>query len=189
MNKKYRLIYDENLCIACQACSVACRVEHDLPDNFFRLQVRATTKGLFPNLFMHFNRISCVMCENPSCVDVCPTQASFVGKDGLVFVDERKCISCRYCILACAYEARFINPITNAVEKCDFCYETRVSKSLNPACVNICPTQALCFGDMQNHTGSVYTKSKASPLIFPKAHLRTFPKVAFVPAQRGEIDE
>lgn len=189
MSKHYRLIYDENLCIACQACSVACRVENNVPDNFFRLQVRATTKGTFPDLRMQFSRVSCVMCENPPCVDVCPTHASFQGKDGLVHMDERKCISCQYCILACPYEARFVNPITKAVEKCNFCYETRVSKALNPVCVSVCPTEALCFGDMQNSKTAVYHKSKSFSLLFPKAHLRTFPKVAFVPSYQGEIRE
>lgn len=189
MDKQYRLIYDENLCIACQACSVACRVENNVPDHFFRLQVRASTQGVFPNLTMHFTRISCVMCENPPCVDVCPTHASFQGKDNLVYMDERKCISCRYCILACPYEARFVNPITKAVNKCDFCYETRVSKALDPMCVSVCPTEALCFGDMHNPKTAVYHKSKSCSLLFPKAYLRTFPKVAFVPSMKGEAHE
>ncbi len=189
MDKKYRLIYDENLCIGCQACNVACRVENSVPDHFFRLQVRIETKGEFPDLTMRFSRVSCVMCDNPPCVDVCPTHASFQGKDGLVHMDTRMCISCQYCILACPYEARFVNPITKAVDKCNFCYETRVSKSLNPACVSVCPTEALCFGDMRNTQSVVFQKSKSAFLLFPKAHLRTAPKVAFVPIHKGESHE
>jgi len=117
MIKKYRMIYDENLCIGCQSCSIACRVENSVSDSFFRLQVRMETRGIFPSLSMQFSRHACVMCENAPCVSVCPTHASFQTKDGLTHIDERLCISCKYCIVACPYEARFINPHTKAVEK------------------------------------------------------------------------
>ncbi len=189
MEKKYRLIYDENLCIGCQACSVACRVENAVPESVFRLQVRMETQGIFPHLGMQFSRVSCVMCEHPPCVDVCPTHASFQTRDGLVHIDARSCISCKYCILACPYEARFINPLTKAVDKCTFCFTTRVSQSLNPACVSVCPTEALCFGDMRNTRSFVFEKSQHSFLVFPKAHLRTSPKVAFVPNRKGGSHE
>lgn len=185
MEKKYRMIHDENLCIGCQACNIACRVENNVPDDFFRLQVRVETKGIFPRLKMNFTRRSCVMCENPPCVTVCPTHASFQSKDGLVHIDERVCISCKYCILACPYDARFINPITKAVDKCTFCFEERVSKELNPACVSVCPTNALVFGDMNNKTSLVYQKSQNTYLQFPKEHLNTKPKVAIVPNKKG----
>lgn len=189
MEKKYRLIYDENLCIGCQACNVACRVENDVPLSVFRLQVRIQTVGSFPDLHMRFSRVSCVMCDNPPCVDVCPTHASFQTKDGLVHIDERTCIACKYCILACPYEARFINPVTKAVDKCTFCFETRVSKALNPACVSICPTEALSFGDMRDTKSRVWEVSHRTFLHFPKAHLKTSPKVAWVPRQKGGYDE
>lgn len=185
MQKQYRLLYDENLCIGCQACSVACRVENSVPDEVYRVQVRMQTLGVFPNLGMQYERHSCVMCENPPCVSVCPTNASFQSKDGLVHIDEKSCISCKYCILACPYHARFINPLTNVVEKCTFCYETRVSKELLPACVSICPTDALTFGDMHQKESLVHQKSKKEVLLFPKAHLGTKPKVAFIPNRKG----
>jgi len=185
MEKQYRLLYDENLCIGCQACSVACRVENSVPDDCYRVQVHMQTIGVFPHLGMNYERLSCVMCENPPCVSVCPTHASFQSKDGLVHIDERACITCKYCILACPYHARFVNPIKNVVEKCTFCYETRVSKELNPACVSICPTEALSFGDMHQSNAFVAQKSQKEVLLFPKAHLRTKPKVAFIPNRKG----
>ena len=185
MEKQYRLIYDENLCIGCQACSVACRVEHDVPNDFFRVQVRVETKGVFPQLRMQYERLSCVMCENPPCVSVCPTNASFQGKDGLVHIDAKACVSCKYCILACPYHARFVNPISHGVEKCNFCAETRLVRELLPACVSTCPTDALVFGDLKKTTTSVLEKSRKEVLVFPKAHLGTCPKVAFVPQKKG----
>ena len=64
MSKKFRMIYDENLCIGCQSCSVACRSENEVPNDVFGLQVRIQTGGTFPDLKMNFKRQSCVMCDN-----------------------------------------------------------------------------------------------------------------------------
>lgn len=185
--KKYLMIFDENLCIGCQSCSVACRSENKVPDDVFRLQVRISTKGKFPNLAMDFKRQSCVMCDNPPCVEVCPTKASFRTADGLVHIDESLCVSCKYCIVACPYGARFVNPVTNAVDKCTFCFTNRVAKGLDPACVTVCPTNALVFGDVSDTKSEVYKKASKDNLIFPKAHLGTKPKVAFVPNKKGVL--
>ncbi|PHO10795.1 polysulfide reductase chain B [Malaciobacter canalis] len=185
MSKKYRMIHDENLCIGCQACSVACRSENDVPDDIFRLQVRVETKGTFPNLKMDMRRQSCVMCEDAPCVEVCPTKASFQTSDGVVHIDESTCVSCKYCIVACPYNARFMNPVTKAVDKCTFCYSNRVKKGLDPACVTVCPTDALVFGDISDTSSEVYKKANENNLLYPKAHLGTKPKVAFVPNKRG----
>lgn len=183
--KHYRLIYDENLCIGCQACSVACRLENNVPDDLYRLQVHVSTHGTFPHLGMSFERVACVMCDNPPCVSVCPTGASFQSKDGLVHIHESRCITCKYCILACPYHARFVNPIKNVVEKCTFCYEQRVSKALDPACVSVCVSEALSFGDMRQSHSEVAQRSRKDVLLFPKAHLGTKPKVAVIPSRKG----
>lgn len=185
MNKKYRMIHDENLCIGCQACSVACRSEHKVPDDVFRLQVRIETSGTFPDLKMDFKRYSCVMCEDAPCVEVCPTKASFQTKDGIVHIDNDMCVSCKYCVTACPYGARFLNPVTKAIDKCTFCYSTRVSKGKKPACTTICPTDALTFGDMNDKSSEVYIKANMNNLIYPKKYLGTKPKLAFVANKKG----
>ncbi len=183
--KNYRMIHDENLCIGCQACSVACRSENNVPDNVFKLQVRIKTEGTFPHLKMDMKRQSCVMCEDAPCVTVCPTGASFQTKEGLVQLDEKLCVSCKYCIVACPYEARYTNPKTKAVDKCTFCYPNRVSKGKEPACVTVCPTDALTFGDMNDTTSKIYQKASKNTLLYPKAHLGTKPKLVFVPNKKG----
>ncbi|MBL0687547.1 MAG: 4Fe-4S dicluster domain-containing protein [Sulfurospirillum sp.] len=185
MNKNFKMIHDENLCIGCQACSIACRSENGVPDDMFRLQVRIEMKGVFPDLKMDFKRQSCVMCENAPCVEVCPTGASFQTKDGLVHVDERTCVSCKYCIVACPYEARFTNPITKSIDKCTFCFSNRVSHGLEPACISICPTDALVFGDMNDKSSEVYKKANKHYLLYPQAYKGTKPRLAYVPNKKG----
>ena len=77
--KKYMMIHDENLCIGCQGCSVACRSANNVPRGLYRLQVHAKMSGTFPNLKTDFLRQSCVMCEDAPCVEVCPTNALTFG--------------------------------------------------------------------------------------------------------------
>lgn len=185
MKPKYRMIHDENLCIGCQACNASCRSENDVPMGVYRLQVHIETSGKIPHMKMDFQRHSCVQCENAPCVDVCPTGASFHTFDGLVHVDERTCVSCKYCILACPYEARYNNPITNAADKCTWCFDNRIAKGNDPACVSNCPTDALVFGDMNDQESDVFKISKEHYLTFPQGHLGTKPKVAFVPNKKG----
>jgi Fe-S-cluster-containing dehydrogenase component len=86
---------------------------------------------------------------------VCPVGATFTTRDGVVLVDNDHCIGCRYCIQACPYGARYLNPETHVADKCTFCYH-RITKGLMPACVEVCPTQARIFGD---------TMARSSPLI------------------------
>lgn len=185
MSRKYRMIHDENLCIGCQACSVACRSENNVPDGVFRLQVKIEVKGKFPDLKMDFKRQSCVMCDNAPCVDVCPTGASFQTFDGLVHVHDRLCVSCKYCVIACPYNARYTDPVTKSIGKCTFCFENRVARGKEPACVSVCPTDALVFGDIDDTSSDVYEKANKHYTLFPKAHLGTMPKLAFVPNKKG----
>lgn len=184
---KFVMIHDENLCIGCQACSIACRNENDVPEGVYRLQVHAEMKGKFPKLQTNFERHSCVMCEDSPCVTVCPTHASFKLENGITMVDEKTCIGCKYCILACPYDARFVNPITGAINKCTFCFDTRLSSDGEPACVAVCPTDALVFGDIDDaEKGKEVRKTIASNVIaYPKAELGTKPSLGFIKNKKG----
>lgn len=185
--KKFGIIYDSNKCIGCQACALACKAENSVPDGFSRLQVQIEMKGTFPNPRMDFHRKSCVMCEKAPCVSVCPTGASHTNDMGITLVDNNRCVGCKYCILACPYQARFANPKTGAADKCTFCWENRVSKGLQPACVKACPTAALAFGDINDAKSDFSAVSAKNALIKPKEHLNTQPKVVTVPNRRGGI--
>jgi tetrathionate reductase subunit B len=96
----------------------------------------------------------CNQCENPPCVQVCPTGATYKAKDGVVLIDHKYCIGCQYCIQACPYGARFFNHEKRVSEKCTWCYH-RITKGLKPACVEICPTSARIFGDLNDPASTV----------------------------------
>ncbi|PSM51326.1 putative thiosulfate/polysulfide reductase [4Fe-4S] iron-sulfur binding domain-containing subunit [Campylobacter blaseri] len=183
--KKYVMIHDENLCIGCQACSVACRNENDTSDGVYRLQVHAEMKGVFPNLKTNFLRHSCVMCENAPCVEVCPTKASFQTDEGIVLLDESICVSCKYCVLACPYDARYVDPITKNIGKCTFCFTNRVAGGEQPACVTVCPTDALTFGDANDYNSEVSKVIATNSIKYPKSELGTKPKLGFVENKKG----
>lgn len=183
------MIHDENLCIGCQACSVACKIENKVPLSVFRLQVHAKMSGVFPKLKTDFERKSCVMCQESPCVKVCPTGASFRNEDGIVSINEKLCVSCKYCILACPYDARFVDPITQAVGKCTFCYENRVKKGEKPACVTVCPTNALIFGDANDPNSEVSAVIASHHIDYPKEHLNTKPRLGYIKNQKGATHE
>ena len=88
----------------------------------------------------------CNQCEKPSCVQVCPTGATYKTPDGPVLIDTKYCIGCQYCVQACPYGARSLNHVRGTAEKCNWCYH-RITKGLQPACVEVCPTGTRIFGD------------------------------------------
>ena len=88
----------------------------------------------------------CNQCTHPACVQVCPTGATFKGKDGVVLIDDKYCIGCQYCVQACPYGARYFNASKGVTQKCYWCYH-RITKGLQPACVEACPVGARVFGD------------------------------------------
>jgi len=96
----------------------------------------------------------CNHCSRPSCVQVCPTGATYKTKDGAVLIDHDHCIGCQYCVQACPYGARFFNYEKRVTEKCTWCYH-RITKGLNPACVEVCPTGARIFGDMNDEESPI----------------------------------
>ncbi len=96
----------------------------------------------------------CNHCSRPSCVQVCPTGATYKTEDGAVLIDHDHCIGCQYCVQACPYGARFFNDRDRVTEKCTWCYH-RITKGLDPACVEVCPTGARIFGDMNDEESPI----------------------------------
>jgi tetrathionate reductase subunit B len=127
----------------------------------------------------------CNHCDNPPCVQVCPVGATFKSEDGVVLVDSDYCIGCRYCIQACPYGARYLNPRTKTADKCTFCYH-RITKGLLPACVEVCPTQARVFGEIGDRSTPLNRMMRMSHLEVLKPHMNTEPKVFYTELD-GEV--
>ncbi|QSX33158.1 4Fe-4S dicluster domain-containing protein [Shewanella avicenniae] len=188
MNKRYVMVHDENKCIGCQACNVACRTENDVPDGVARLQVRVEGPfGEMPNLHYSYARISCQQCEDAACIKVCPTGAAYRNDDGIITINKDKCVGCQYCVAACTYKVRFMNPVTRVADKCNFCTDTRLKRGEQPACVTVCPTNALVFGDANDASSEVAQIIATRATYRDKVHLGAEPRVYRIPAKKGGI--
>ena len=136
----------------------------------------------------------CMQCENPPCVSVCPVTATFQTADGVILVDQDRCIGCGYCVVACPYGARYLVPaggptptgITGVVDKCTWCYH-RITKGMQPACVEMCPVGARVFGDRNDPQSTVNKAIKANPTKVLRPSLGTKPRVYYVGLEREEV--
>jgi tetrathionate reductase subunit B len=105
----------------------------------------------------------CNHCAHPACVQVCPVGATFRAEDGTVLIDHDYCIGCRYCVQACPYGARFFMEEEGVSDKCTWCYH-RITKGLMPACVDVCPTSARVFGDLNDTDSPVSEFIRNNPV-------------------------
>jgi len=140
--------YDMTACIACKACQVACKDKNDLPVEIVYRSVRTFEGGTYPQSWSYNLSISCNHCEQPRCVENCPTGARTKRtEDGLVVVDQEACIGCQYCVWSCPYGASHYIEDKGVVGKCNGCVNL-VTQGMNPACVDACVMRALEFGDI-----------------------------------------
>lgn len=153
--KRYGFVVQQNLCIDCKACMVACSVENNIRTGKHRNWVQTLgPTGTFPELGLQFRPGNCMHCANPPCLRVCPTGATYQREDGLVEIDQARCIGCRYCILACPYNARYFDEAKGVTDKCTAC-QHRLEAGEEPACVHACMTDARLFGDLNDPRSEV----------------------------------
>jgi Fe-S-cluster-containing dehydrogenase component len=151
---RYAMVIDTKKCVGCMDCVVACKTENQVPQGFDRDWIVYDTKGLYPTLLMEIRSERCNHCDHPPCVYCCPCGASHIHeRGGVVLVYHEKCVGCKACMAACPYDARFIHPEGYA-DKCTFCIQ-RVEKGMDPACVSVCPTHCMHFGDLEDANSEV----------------------------------
>lgn len=143
-------------CSGCKACQVACKDRNRLPVGILWRRVYEVAGGGWfqdngawqQNVFAYNLSISCNHCDEPICAEVCPSGAIMKrSEDGLVLIDEDRCLGCNYCAWACPYGAPQFRPDTGRMTKCDFC-ATELEQGRPPVCVAACPARALEFGDI-----------------------------------------
>ncbi len=184
--KHYVMVIDARRCYGVQACTVACKAEYKVPLGENRSWVEEIEKGNFPNVSRSFLPRLCNHCDNPPCVSVCPTGATWKrDEDGIVVVDPNVCIGCKYCLQACPYDMRFINQDTGSADKCDFCIH-RVSQGLEPACVEACPSRARIFGDLNDTESEVYKLIAENPVTTLRPEKGTEPNVYYIGADHTD---
>ena len=210
-------VVDINKCIGCGRCVVACKQENHVPwepeynrtwveryvytksgkvlvdspkagrDGFKPLE--SPPKDIRKSSFVPK---LCNQCENPPCVQVCPVGATFKTQDGVVLVDQERCIGCGYCVQACPYGARYLVPDaketpsgqTHVADKCTWCYH-RTTKGMNPACVEVCPVGARIFGDLYDNESPIMQVLKQNHIGVLKPDLGTKPKVFYIGMEEG----
>jgi anaerobic dimethyl sulfoxide reductase subunit B (iron-sulfur subunit) len=194
MAKQLGFHLDASACTACKACMIACKDRSDLPVGINYRKVYEYGGGEWVadsahkdlsipnNVFVYSVSVACMHCKKPICTEVCPVSAIAKGKDGIVLIDQEKCIGCRYCEWACPYGAPQFNESKGYMTKCDFCQDLQ-AKGQNPVCVDACPMRALEVGELDELRAKYGNLSAIEPL--PTADL-TSPSLVITPHKHAQ---
>ena len=198
----YGYAIDIDKCIGCGRCADACKTENNVSrtEPNFRTWVEryvirddGTVEVCSPNGGMDpfppiedpdsvsktfFVPKMCAHCERSPCEQVCPVGATLRTPDGVVLIDKSYCIGCSYCIQACPYGCRFFDEETHTASKCTLCYH-RITRGLQPACAEVCPTGARVFGDLRDKNGQLVKFLRENRIQVLKPAMGTRPKLYY----------
>jgi len=198
---RYGLVIDLKRCIGCDTCTIACKAANATSRGIIWNRVLKYETGKYPNSQLNFLPVTCMHCGEPECEKVCPTGATTKRDDGIVVINNDKCVGCRYCMGACRYATRYffdklqtyypvyVTPYEEigykkhklgTVQKCDFCL-ARVEQGLQPACVVSCPANARFFGDLDDPDSEVSKLIKERKGFVLNPELGTKPSVYYLP--------
>ncbi len=180
-------VIDQTSCIGCHACTTACKSENEVPLGVNRTWVKYVETGTFPSTRRQIAVLRCNHCAEPPCVEVCPTRAMFQRSDGIVDFDTGRCIGCKACLQACPYDAIYIDPEEHTAQKCNFCAH-RVDQGLLPACVVVCPTESLVFGDLDDPASRASRLVSSRPTTVRRPEQGTRPKAFYLGASDAALD-
>ncbi len=197
---KYAMLINLDTCVGCNACMAACAMENQTPvwnPEKYRTYVYDEEIEIGDKFLRQFFPKLCNHCDNPPCVSVCPTGATWKEANGIVRVNPDICMGCQACAMACPYDARypadsndidkglgyygkdFLKRTVPSIDKCDFCYD-RLQQGLDPACVETCVAHSRIFGDLDNPNDlitKVIATGKAQGLL---TELGTGPNVYYI---------
>lgn len=162
MANQYGMVIDTEHCVGCQTCTVSCKISNEVPGSAhwnhlesLNTDVLYQPAGTYPTPTLAFRPLLCNHCDDPACVEHCPTGA--MAKDettGIVDVDQDVCIGCGYCSWVCPYGAPSMDDVNHVMSKCNFC-TTRTTEGGEPYCVASCPANARIFGDLSDPESEV----------------------------------
>lgn len=156
----YTMVIRQHHCIDCERCLEACRSTNFVPIHGYRTTILERSVPVSQDQRERvFMPVLCNHCNRPPCVRVCPTQATYKDKtNGIVQMNPDKCIGCKTCMTACPYNARYFNEGNRAIDKCNFCYDTKLKQSngKNTACAAACPANVRIFGDLTDPESYAY---------------------------------
>lgn len=206
--RRLGLVIDLDVCVGCQACVVNCKAWNsggygapladtepwgNQPSGAWLNRVHSFEAGTGDDAtVVHFPK-SCLHCDDAPCVTVCPTGASIKrSEDGIVLVDESKCMGCGLCAWACPYGAREMDPSEGVMKKCTLCVDRIYNDNLEeeeqvPACVRTCPTHARHFGDFNDPTSTVsaLSRERESVDLMPEQNTRPVNKYLLPTERKG----
>lgn len=171
MAKQLGFYFDSSQCSGCKTCQVACKDKHNLDNGIRWRNVYEVAGGTWEKqgnswiskIRTYNMSMACNHCEEPICMKNCPNNAIYKTEEGIVLIDEKRCMGCNYCQWACPYGALHLNTTTGKMTKCTLCVDY-LEEGKHPSCVAACPMRVLDFGEISELRNKYGSEAEIFPL-------------------------